>query len=126
MIGGGVIGLTTVYELSKRGAQVTVIEECEPGWAASHGNAGTIYPSSGEPMINPHHVTTGIRWMLTRSICMSNTKPTVSSTRSVPVAFSLPSSRRKSSTVQRFSKAPGNHRSEGQIRCSSGKCQSHR
>ncbi|NOR41379.1 MAG: FAD-dependent oxidoreductase [Gammaproteobacteria bacterium] len=66
VIGAGVIGLATAYELAKRGLQVTVLEEKEPGWAASHGNAGMIFPSAGEPMINPHHMKAGLKWMLTR------------------------------------------------------------
>ncbi|NOR42807.1 MAG: FAD-dependent oxidoreductase, partial [Gammaproteobacteria bacterium] len=66
VIGAGIIGLATAYELIKRNMQVTVIEENEPGWAASHGNAGMIYPAAGEPMINPRHVMAGIGWWLTR------------------------------------------------------------
>ena len=66
IIGAGVIGLATAYELLKRGFEVTVVEEKEPGWAASHGNAGMIYPAAGEPMVNPKHTKAGIGWMLTR------------------------------------------------------------
>ena len=66
IIGGGVIGLATAYELAKRGARVAVVEDKKPGWAASHGNAGMIYPAAGEPMVNPHHTIAGIRWVLTR------------------------------------------------------------
>jgi glycine/D-amino acid oxidase-like deaminating enzyme len=61
VIGAGVIGLATAYELAKRGLQVTILEQREPGWAASHGNAGMIFPSAGEPMINPHHMMAGQR-----------------------------------------------------------------
>ncbi len=49
VIGAGVIGLASAYELRKRGAEVTIVEEKEPGWAASHGNAGMVYPAAGEP-----------------------------------------------------------------------------
>lgn len=66
VIGAGIIGLATAYELAKRGAKVTVVENKEPGWAASHGNAGMIYPAAGEPMVNPFHMKAGIRWALTR------------------------------------------------------------
>lgn len=66
IVGAGIIGLVTAYELAKRGASVTVVEEKKPGWAASHGNAGMIYPAAGMPMVNPHHMKAGIGWVLTR------------------------------------------------------------
>ncbi len=66
VIGAGVIGLATAYELAKRGLKVTVVDQKEAGWAASHGNAGMIYPAAGMPMINPKHMKAGIGWLLTR------------------------------------------------------------
>lgn len=66
IIGAGVISLATAYELAKRGLHVTIVEEKEPGWAASHGNAGMIYPDAGQPMVNPHHMLAGIQWLYTR------------------------------------------------------------
>ena len=66
IIGAGVIGLATAYELAKKGKKVTIIEKKDPGWAASYGNAGMIYPDAGQPMVNPHHMMAGIGWLLTR------------------------------------------------------------
>lgn len=68
VIGAGVVGLATAYELSKQGLTVTVVEESEPGWATSAGNAGMVYPAAGEPMVNPFHMKAGVRWMLTRRL----------------------------------------------------------
>ncbi len=42
IIGGGVIGLTTAFELSKRSRRVLVIDRTEPGTEASHAAAGML------------------------------------------------------------------------------------
>ncbi|MEX2317554.1 MAG: FAD-dependent oxidoreductase [Pirellulales bacterium] len=50
VIGGGVIGCTTAYYLSKQGWQVRVVEARRVGRGASHGNCGYICPSHVLPL----------------------------------------------------------------------------
>jgi glycine oxidase len=45
VIGGGVIGLSLAWELSKRGQNVCVIDQCEPGQEASWAGAGILPPA---------------------------------------------------------------------------------
>lgn len=50
IIGGGVIGLTTAYELAQRGLQVTVLDQGRPGGEASWAGAGILPPARlGDP-----------------------------------------------------------------------------
>jgi D-amino-acid dehydrogenase len=42
VVGAGVIGLCCAYALRKRGLDVVVVDDDEPGHAASHGNGGWI------------------------------------------------------------------------------------
>ncbi|MCK9907144.1 FAD-dependent oxidoreductase, partial [Frankia sp. Cpl3] len=44
IIGGGIIGLSLAYELSKRGKAVTIIEQGEWGGQASSAAAGMLAP----------------------------------------------------------------------------------
>ncbi len=44
IVGGGVIGLTTAYELAGQGASVTVLEQGQFGQEASWAGAGILYP----------------------------------------------------------------------------------
>ena len=64
VIGGGVIGLACAYELSKRGAEVVVLDQGEMGMAASWGNAGWIVPSLSAPVPEPGLTLTALRWLL--------------------------------------------------------------
>lgn len=64
VIGGGVIGLTTAYELSKRGASVTVIDKGEPGYGCSYGNAGWLTPCFAMPLPMPGMLLKSIKWMI--------------------------------------------------------------
>ncbi len=50
VVGGGVLGLSTAYELLRRGAAVEVLERERVGAGASWGNAGTV--SAGHPPLN--------------------------------------------------------------------------
>lgn len=50
VVGGGVIGVSTAYELARRGADVVLLERDEIGTGASMGNAGTI--AVGHPPLN--------------------------------------------------------------------------
>jgi D-amino-acid dehydrogenase len=66
IIGGGVIGLLTAYELHRRGIDVTVIDKSDFGAACSAGNAGWITPSLSGPVPAPGLVATSIKWMMDR------------------------------------------------------------
>ena len=63
IVGGGVIGVCCAYFLSRRGAQVIVLERNEIGKGASYGNAGTIAP--GHPPLNrPGRIKQALAHML--------------------------------------------------------------
>ena len=53
IVGGGVIGLSIAYELSKRGQQVVLIEKDQVGRKASWAGAGIILPASQANAIHP-------------------------------------------------------------------------
>lgn len=55
MVGGGVIGLTIAYELSGRGAKVTVVDSGRPGREASWAGAGMLPPGKIQPDQHPGH-----------------------------------------------------------------------
>lgn len=64
IIGGGVIGLSSAYELLKRGHAVTLIERGGPEHdSCSLGNAGMIVPSHFEPLAAPGMIAMGLKWM---------------------------------------------------------------
>src|SRR3954469_15476189 len=64
IIGGGVIGMACAYELSSRGAQVTVIDRGEPGFGCSYGNAGWITPCFALPLPMPGMFWKTIGWLM--------------------------------------------------------------
>ncbi len=50
IVGGGVIGLTTAYELAGRGRRVTLLDQQQPGCEASWAGAGILPPAlPGDP-----------------------------------------------------------------------------
>ncbi len=63
IVGGGIIGLSSAYYLSKAGHQVTIIEQSELKDGCSFGNAGMIVPSHLIPLAAPGMISKGIRWM---------------------------------------------------------------
>jgi D-amino-acid dehydrogenase len=63
IIGGGIIGLSSAYYLTKAGHQVTIIEQSEMKDGCSFGNAGMIVPSHLIPLAAPGMISKGIRWM---------------------------------------------------------------
>lgn len=66
IVGAGVIGLASAWELCRRGEEVVVLDRGEPGAACSAGNAGWIVPSISTPLPAPGLVATSLRWMLKR------------------------------------------------------------
>jgi D-amino-acid dehydrogenase len=63
IIGGGIIGLSSAYYLTKAGHQVTIIEQGDMKDGCSFGNAGMIVPSHIIPLAAPGMISKGIRWM---------------------------------------------------------------
>jgi glycine oxidase len=53
LIGGGVIGLSLAYELSRNGLKVCVLERGEPGREASWAGAGILPPGADSPQAHP-------------------------------------------------------------------------
>ena len=64
VIGGGVVGLASAYELVRSGCEVTVLESGRVGQAASHGNAAKITFGERGPVPAPGVLTQAVRWML--------------------------------------------------------------
>ncbi len=64
IVGGGVIGLASAYELSRSGAQVVVIDKFEPGYGCSYGNAGWITPCFAMPLPMPGMLFKSFKWLL--------------------------------------------------------------
>jgi D-amino-acid dehydrogenase len=65
VLGGGVIGVCTAYELAKAGHEVEVVER-QPGPAleTSFGNAGEVSPGYSAPWAGPGVPIKAIKWML--------------------------------------------------------------
>jgi len=61
VVGGGVVGLTCAFELSRRGADVVVLERDRVGHGASFGNTGWVCPSFTYPLPGPGIVREGLR-----------------------------------------------------------------
>lgn len=64
IVGGGVIGLASAYELSRAGAKVVVIDKFEPGYGCSYGNAGWITPCFAMPLPMPGMLFKSFKWLL--------------------------------------------------------------
>jgi D-amino-acid dehydrogenase len=63
VVGGGVIGLAVAWSLSRRGADVTVLERDRCGAGASWGNAGWVTPGLSAPIPAPGVMRQAARWM---------------------------------------------------------------
>lgn len=63
IIGGGIIGLSTAYYLSKAGHAVTIFDQGDLLDNCSSGNAGMVVPSHIIPLAAPGMISKGIRWM---------------------------------------------------------------
>ena len=64
IVGAGVIGLASAYELAKAGARVVVIDKFEPGYGCSYGNAGWITPCFAMPLPMPGMLFKSLKWLL--------------------------------------------------------------
>ncbi len=63
VVGSGLIGLAVAYELSRRGAEVVVVGDRDPGAGASSNNAGWVVPAESGPVPGPGVVLQTLRWM---------------------------------------------------------------
>lgn len=64
ILGAGVLGVTSAYELARRGHEVTVIERAsEPARECSFANGGQLSYSHAEPWANPHVFPKLFKWM---------------------------------------------------------------
>ena len=66
VVGGGVIGLTTAYELSRAGVEVVLVDARGVGLGASAVNAGWFVPAESAPVPGPDVVGQTLRWMVRR------------------------------------------------------------
>ena len=65
MIGGGVIGLSVGWYLSRAGFQVTILDRDSSGReSCSDQNAGMVVPSHFIPLAAPGVIGQGLKWML--------------------------------------------------------------
>ena len=70
VIGGGIIGASCAYYLSREGMQVTLIERKEavcPIDGSTYANAGFIMPSDPYPLPAPGVLGQGLKWLLDSS-----------------------------------------------------------
>ena len=63
IVGGGIVGLSAAYFLSKEGHDVTVIDKSDITSGASFVNAGYITPSHIIPLASPGMIAKGIKMM---------------------------------------------------------------
>jgi len=64
VLGAGVLGITSAYELARRGHDVTVIERnSEPARECSFANGGQLSYSHSEPWANPYVFPKLFKWM---------------------------------------------------------------
>ncbi|MDT0353090.1 NAD(P)/FAD-dependent oxidoreductase [Pseudonocardia charpentierae] len=64
VVGGGIVGLGSAYELALDGHDVTVLDAHTVGAGASHGNAAKITMAEATPVPAPGMVLKGLKWML--------------------------------------------------------------
>ncbi|MEO9511583.1 MAG: FAD-dependent oxidoreductase [Flavobacteriaceae bacterium] len=67
VIGGGIVGLSTAYFLSREGHQVTVVDKSNMDAGASFVNAGFITPSHIIPLASPGMISKGVKYMFDSS-----------------------------------------------------------
>lgn len=63
VIGGGIVGAASAFQLAERGASVVLLERGEICSGASYGNAGWIFPSHGTPLPAPGVIGQALRWL---------------------------------------------------------------
>src|SRR5689334_1598919 len=67
VLGSGVIGTTSAYELARAGHAVTVVDrQPAPGLETSFANAGEVSPGYSAPWAGPGVPVKAIKWLLMR------------------------------------------------------------
>jgi glycine oxidase len=64
VVGGGIIGCATAYDLAKAGCRVTLFERATPGAEASGAAAGLLAPLGHSPRLDPFHELAVMSWRL--------------------------------------------------------------
>lgn len=64
VVGGGVVGLASAYELASAGCEVILLDAGKCGAGASHGNAAKVALAESTPVPGPGVLLQGIKWML--------------------------------------------------------------
>lgn len=64
VVGGGIVGLGSAYELTRDGHEVTLLDAGAVGAGASHGNAAKVTMAETTPVPAPGMVLQGLKWML--------------------------------------------------------------
>lgn len=67
VVGGGVVGVSCAYYLSRAGAKVTLVDQKTVGGACSHGNCGYVSPSHVLPLAEPGAVRRALKSMLSET-----------------------------------------------------------
>jgi len=67
VLGGGVIGLATAYQIANEGTKVTLVDAGEPKFGTSNQNAGWVAPSHVIPFAAPGMVKMGAEQLLKRT-----------------------------------------------------------
>lgn len=61
VVGAGIVGLSTAWQLQRRGVEVTVLDRSGVAAGSSWGNAGWITPGLAIPLAEPAVLRTGLR-----------------------------------------------------------------
>lgn len=77
VIGAGITGITTAYQLARKGAEVTVFESNNyPAMETSYANGGQLSASNAEVWNNTSTVIKGLGWMFSAGApLLMNPKP---------------------------------------------------
>jgi D-amino-acid dehydrogenase len=67
VVGGGIMGLSCAYYLSREGYRVQVLDKSAMDAGASYVNAGYLTPSHIIPLASPGMMAKGIKWMFNSS-----------------------------------------------------------
>lgn len=64
VVGAGVVGLVSAWNLTRRGHEVVIVERTGPDRdGCSYGNAGMIVPSHFVPLAAPGMIRLGLKWL---------------------------------------------------------------
>lgn len=64
IVGAGIVGAATAFELARRGLDVDVLDRGEIGHGCSFGNAGWLTPCFATPLPAPGVLSSSLRWLV--------------------------------------------------------------